>query len=113
MPRIGAGRLSSRVTFQREIQLPDTMGGFVRSWGGDLTVSAAFVPERGSEAIAAGRLSATMPGVLTIRSSIAARKIDPTWRVMLDGVPHQIRAISNPDQVNEFLDVVVERGVGT
>lgn len=106
------GAFRKRATFQREFDTPDAMGGFDHSWGGDLTVWGEFAPQSGREAIAAGALQSSDPGVLTVRSSAATRAVTSKWRVLIDRVPYQIRAITNPDQTNRFLSMTVEQGVG-
>jgi len=52
-----------------------------------------------------------VPGVLTIRYSRDAANLTTGHRVLIDDVPYQIRAISNPDQSNRYLEFIVERGV--
>lgn len=91
----------------------DSMGGTAVAWGGDLVVWGGLVPERGQEAMAAGRLQGQSAGVLTVRSFNVTQAIDTKWRVLIDGIPYQIRDIQNPDQRNIDLAMVVERGVGT
>lgn len=111
-----AGRLIKRVTFQREAATDDDGGGQAVSWGnitGLVRISATFMPERGRERIEAGRLEAAIAGVLQIRSFTLSRTVTEKDRVLIDDIPHQIRAIVNPDQRNEMLDMTVERGVAS
>lgn len=108
-----AGTLNKRVTFQSETRTPDGGGGFTREWILVATVWGGFVPERGSERLEAGRLEGSLSGVLRVRSSSTTRTVKVADRVIIDGVPHQIRSIANPDQRNRMLDILVERGVAT
>ena len=107
-----AGALRHRVTFQREVPTPDGGGGSVSTWEDRYTVWASLRPERGSERLAAGRLEASLALVMTVRSSSESRSVTEAWRVVANGVPHQIRSISNPDQRNKYLEMILERGVG-
>ena len=63
---MAAGRLRDRVTFQREVSIPDGGGGSVTSWQTFLTVWGGFAPERASERLEAGRIEAAVAGRLTI-----------------------------------------------
>ncbi|WP_119270860.1 phage head closure protein [Taklimakanibacter deserti] len=108
-----AGTLNKRVTFQHELRTPDGGGGFAREWSEIATVWGGFSPERGSERLEAGRLEGSLFGVLRVRSSPTTRTVKVADRVKIDGVDHQIRSISNPDQRNRMLDILVERGVAT
>lgn len=107
---IHAGALNKRVTFRQRVDTPDTGGGFSSEWKDELIELANFRPERGAERLQAGRITATLAGLLTVRSSAATRAIDETQSVMIDGEPYQIRSISNPDQRDHMLEMSVERG---
>lgn len=108
-----AGRLNKRVVFQTASSSADGGGGGAKTWSDSLTVWGGFVPERGRERLEAGRVNAADAGVLSVRSSTASRAITTAYRVKIDGVPYNIRGISNPDQHNKELQMVVERGVAT
>ena len=109
----GAGALNKRVTFQRERQTADGAGGYSLAWQDYLTVWARYTPERGREVIQADRLASTAMALLVVRSSTDTRQLTAADRVLVDKVPHQIRAIANPDQQNRFLEMVLEQGVAT
>lgn len=111
MPR--AGQMNRRVTFQQEVAVADAGGGREHAWSGGFTVWGQFMPESGRERLEAGRLEAALAGVLRVRSSIQARTITASHRVLIDGAAHQIRSIANPDQRRRFIEFVVERGVAT
>lgn len=108
-----AGRLRKRAFFQRKDREPDEQGGGAVSWVPLLDRAAAFAPERGRERLKAGRLEAALGGVVTIRSCSATRAITEADRVLIDGVPYQIRSIANPDSRDRDLEIVVEKGVAT
>lgn len=108
---MGAGELRSRVTFERPDRTDDGGGGGSIHWTATLTTRGHLAPERGHEVVAAGRLESSNAAVLTVRSSRAARLIDASYRVTVDSVPYNIRAITNPDQRNRFLEILLELGV--
>ena len=108
-----AGRLRDRVIFQRETETADNAGGYASSWADYLTVWASFMPERGQERIETDRVNASFSGKLHIRSSSESRAVTESDRVSINGELYNIRSISNPDQRNRMLEMVVERGVGT
>lgn len=107
---MAAGKLNKRIKFRSEVETSDGYGGSALSWSDLATVWGSFRPERGSEKVKAGRLSETLAGVMTIRSSTMTRQITTAYIAVLDDEDYQIRSISNPDQRNRFLELVVERG---
>lgn len=111
MTTISAGKLNKRVTFQTKMRAPDGGGGFAETWGGDIEVWGQFVPERGQERLEAGRLEASLAGVLRVRYSSDIAVVTEAWSVLIDGVRHQIRSIANPDQKTRIVEMTVERGV--
>src|SRR4051812_23302945 len=101
----GGGQLRSLVQFERLTLNPDGAGGGGDIWTGFLTTRGQLLPERGREALAAGRLQSASMGVLKVRSSIASRAITEADTAVVDGVRYQIRSIGNPDQHNRFLEM--------
>jgi len=108
-----AGRLNKRVTFQRAVFDDDGGGGGAATWTPLVTVWGSFSPERGRERLEAGRVSSALGGVLTVRSASETLVITTADRARIDDVPYQIRSISNPDQRNRNLEMVVESGVAS
>lgn len=106
------GQLNKRATFQEPIKADDTGGGHDHSWSAGFTVWAHFMPEQGRERLEAGRLESAYMAILTIRDSVQARTITTSHKVIVDGKDHQIKTITNPDQHNRFIEMLVERGVG-
>lgn len=105
------GRLNKRVTFERQVRTPDGSGGTTVSWSTLYTVAGSHRPQFASERLESGRLESATPGVLTVRSSSDLRSVTTSDRVQIDSIAHQIRSITNPDQRNRFLEIVVEEGV--
>lgn len=108
-----AGLFRKRVTFQKEIRAADGGGGFERSWGADLVVWGQFTPERGQERLDAGRLEASLGGILRVRGSTQTLAITTAHSVLIDGERFQVRSIANPDQRDAVLEMTVEKGVAT
>lgn len=113
-----AGSLArDRVAFQAEANTPDDAGGNALGWATVATVWATFRPASGSERLEGGRLEATAPAMLTVRSTAATRAITTEHRAMIGGTPYQIRSIVPADRRNRLLEMVLEkgdeRGVGT
>jgi len=109
---VGIGQLRKRVYFSRlKVRVDDGGGGSPKEWVPALTVWGQLMPERGREILAAGRLESSAGAVLKIRATAAARAIDASYKATIDGVDHQLRSISNPDQRNRFLEIVLEVGV--
>src|SRR5690606_13484729 len=88
-------------------------GGFVTQF----TCAARLAPLRGGETVMSGRLAGTQPYVCTIRSSTASREVTTDWQVVdaragndANGNPKRvfnITAITNPDERNAYLDLLV------
>lgn len=108
-----AGRLRTRVTFQRETQTPDEGGGYSIAWGNDLALWAEFYPERTSERFEAGRVAAPLAGTLRVRWSSTTRAIHEGDRVLIEDKPWNIRSIADENMRRQFLTMTVESGVAT
>jgi SPP1 family predicted phage head-tail adaptor len=106
-----AGRLNRRATFSRQDRADDGGGGVQLDWTPFLTVWAALMPERGKEALEAGRLQTSSMATLRIRYSSEALTIDASCKVTIDGDDYQIRSIADTGQKRKFLDLVLEKGV--
>ena len=107
----GTGSLRKRVQFKRRGEVSDGAGGYTDGFA-DLgsPVWCSLRPERGNERLEGGRLEANLAAVLRVRSSSFTRTMTEADQAEVDGVPYQIRSISNPDQRNKYLEMTVERG---
>lgn len=107
-----AGRMRARCRFERRVLGDDGIGNVVtNNWIEIVAIRGEFRPERATEAESAGRPEARVAGKLMIRSADATRAITEADRVVINGVPFQIRGIIDPDQRRRRLEFSVERGV--
>lgn len=103
-----------KVQFQRLAAAPDDLGNVTDgTWSPFLTVWGEYRPERSTERLEAARTEASVAGVLIVRSSSDTRAVTEADRVVIRGVAHNIRGIVNPDQMDRYLHMRVERGVAT
>lgn len=103
-----AGSLNKRATFQSLVITSDGAGGSTSVWQDYTTVWAQLMPDRAREKIQQGRIADNQSGVLRVRSSTTTRAIDDTYRVVLDGVTFNVRSHTNPDQVNDMIELLIE-----
>lgn len=114
---LDAGQFHHRIRVERQKQVPDGYGNVLGQWTTLCTFAAAFRPQYGRESVEAGRLEATMRGVVTIRYSRAAASITAEDRIVMLRTPYagmvmQIRSIvPSPDRAE--IGLVVEQGVAT
>ena len=101
------GELDQRITLQNLTDTPDGIGGVTRAWSDVATVWARVKPQTGREAMAEGRMAATMLTKFTIRT----RAVDETMRIVWGGVQYNIRQIPDSSPRDQFMDILAERGV--
>ncbi len=115
--RPSIGRMREKLHFQKRAMVDD---GYGNETAGDfatvLTVPAELVPLRGGEGVQASRLTGTQPYIVRIHNHQAAREIAPAWRAVdarNDKRVLNIRTVTNPDQKNGWLELLVDDGVAT
>lgn len=106
------GQFRDRVTFQAEAKTPDGAGGNTRAWANVANgeVWGRFIPEKGSERVAGGRLQDAQGAVLRVRSFSVTEAITPAHRVLIDGVAWNIRSVANPDRRSKVIEMVLDKG---
>lgn len=112
----GAGRLRDRVTIQKYVGTDDGYGNVTGEWVDQFTAAANIAYLRGGESVMASRLAAKQPAILTIRTSVQARGVQPDWRALnaRTGEAFQIR--EKPRETKEsrgYLEALCESGVAT
>jgi len=106
------GLLASLVQFQSERRTPDDIGGDEIAWHDEFELKGYLRPERGREALEAGRIQESTFGTLTVRYDPGlAASIRANWRCLIDGQPWQIVNVNNSVKRGRTLEMVVQRGV--
>lgn len=110
--RSGAGSLSEKVTFSKRIEQDDGYGGSYGQWVDQFDEPARLAPRTGSEPVIAARLTGIQPFTLTVRSSTRTREVTPAWSIKnaRSGATYNIKAITNPDERNAMLEMLVVEG---
>lgn len=110
--RKGAGSLSERVHLQSVVESSDGYGGVISGWATQFTEPARLMPLRGGEGVMAGRLQGTQPYVCTVRSSARMRNVTTAWQVVnaRTGATYNITAVTNPDERNQYVDLLIVQG---
>lgn len=113
--RSGSGSLSERLTFQKREEVDDNFGGSYGAWVDQFDEPARLQPRLGSEPVIAARLTGIQPFTLTVRSSTRARAVTPAWQVVnaRSGTTYNIKAIANPDERGQYLEMLVVEGVAS
>lgn len=109
--------MHQRLHFQKRSIVDDSYGNEVAGpFETVFTTAAELIPLRGGEPVQAARLVGVQPYTLRIRSCVAAREVTTSWRIVDARNASRvmnIRTVSNPDQKNAWLDLLVDDGVAT
>ncbi|MDX0065903.1 head-tail adaptor protein [Sinorhizobium meliloti] len=112
-----AGRMHQRLHFQKRPEGEDEYGNPQSGpYETVFTAAAELIPLRGGEPVQAARLVGVQPYTVRIRSCAAAREVTPSWRIVNARNASRvmnIRTVTNPDQKNAWLDLLVDDGVAT
>lgn len=112
-----AGRMHQRLHFQKREAIDDGAGNEVSGpYETVFTSAAELIPLRGGEPVQAARLVGVQPYTVRIRSCAAAREVTTAWRIVDARNASRvmnIRTVTNPDQKNAWLDLLVDDGVAT
>jgi len=92
-----AGRLRTRINFERPVDTADGLGGVSRTWEPVLSRRADLLSSAG---VAVEELSQRYSG-MTHAWTLRPVEIDTTWRAVIDGAPHRIVAVLT-DRVNQI-----------
>lgn len=110
----GAGDLRERVHFQSREAVDDGAGNEISGpWATRFTVAAGFKALRGGEQVMAARLESQQPYIITVRQSSVTRQATTDWRLVDARRPARIFAISaitDPDQLGVWLDILATEG---
>jgi len=105
------GKLDQLITLQRFTETSDGIGGVTRTWANFAAhpqIWANVRAKAGKEGMDEGRISATFTVLFTIHNR---RDIEPTDRILWQGVPYNIRGIRDEGGRAMRLTIEAERGV--
>lgn len=102
---IQAGRLRTRVDIQQTIRTPDRAGGFTQNWSTLTTVWAEILPLSGKEVFEQMKSQSNISHKVTIRYRAGVTGV---MRLKVGGTLYLIRAILNPRNMNESLELYCE-----
>lgn len=102
-------RLRHRLALQQETVTPDGSGGYTQSWQNVADLWAEILPISGKERLFAGQMQAEISHKITIRFRTG---IVAGMRLLYDSRAFNIRAILNPKENDEVLELWVDEGVG-
>lgn len=113
-----AGKLDTRITFQRLTDGDDGYGNVITGWA-DLEVSPG-VPMKlwaniretpGKEAVAAGRIEASRTATIRIRASSQSRGVTAADRIIAREKIWNIRSVAAVGDGRELIEFLCEAGV--
>lgn len=105
------GKMTERITFQRQSRYSDGAGGTERQWENISTlptVWAEVVAKSGKESMVSDRIAATFTTLFHIRNR---DDLDETMRIVWRGSNYNIRGIRRAGFHPGFLTIEAERGV--
>jgi head-tail adaptor len=110
----GSGSLRSRLHFQLRTVGSDGYGNEVTGdFATVFTDPAEIIPRMGSEAVMGARLQGLQPVTIRVRSHVATRALDATWRAV-DARSGAVYSITSPpvntDQKNQYIEMLATIG---
>lgn len=112
----GAGDLRSKITIQRKTQAADGMGGVLDTWAAEATPWAMWKSLSGSELWSAQRLNPMVKVKAVIRfkgDANGAPYYTPADRVTYRGREYAIVDVRDPDDRQEWLELMLTEGLGS
>jgi len=100
---MAAGDLNKRVTIQYETKVSDLMGGFTTVWNDGDTIFAAIWPVSATETIQSLQPNMVISHRIRIRYRSVLRA---SWRIKFGNRYFAIVSIINPNEKNEWLDLL-------
>lgn len=111
------GNLRERVRFEARGYVEGDTTGNPQSgpFAEVYTCAAEITPKLGSETVLASRLSGIQPMLITVRICAAIKDIAADWRVIdvRKNVAYNIKAMSNPDEKRQYLEILAVAGEAT
>lgn len=106
-----AGELDQRITFQERVSVSDGIGGSVDTWQNIAELSEVWAHARsksGREMTEFDRINAERGYLFVLRNR---QDIDPSYRILWDGEPFNIKTIKKPKTRALYLEIEAESGV--
>ena len=103
-------RLKHKLVLQKELRMPDNMGGYIKSWQDIGELWAEIKPIGGLEMLFAGKNRASVTHKIWLRYRPG---VDASMRLVYEARVFNIRSVFNIDERNDMLEVLVEEGVAT
>jgi SPP1 family predicted phage head-tail adaptor len=104
------GERRKHVILQSEQQTPDGAGGYTLAWTNFATVWAEITPVTGDTVFVSGHLEAHITHKMTIRYLAG---VTTDMRILWNSRTFNIRAVTNVEERNRVLELLVEEGVAT
>jgi len=99
------GDLNKRIEIQAATKASDLMGGFTETWNTIATVWAAIWPLSATETVQSMQTGMTISHRIRIRYRSTFL---PFWRLKFGNRYFNIVSILNPNEKNEYLDLMVK-----
>lgn len=100
---IRSGDLNKRITWQQQTKVPDGMGGFTITWVDVCTVWCAIWPVSANEIVAANATAMVVSHKIRQRYRSVFKS---SWRGKFGNRYFSIVSIINPNEANEYLDLM-------
>jgi len=97
-----------RITIEQSVNTENESGGFTTSWDEVDIVWAEILPIRADEKLRFGKVNAEISHKITIRY---LANLTEDMRIDFGGRYFNIRSIINPQERNEYLEIIAEEGV--
>lgn len=114
---MGNGKASRHLlSFQKRQSInpdaPADYGVVVDSWQEQFRHHASRIPRLGGETMVASRLQSIQPYTLRVRQNRRTRAIETDWRAVdvRTGTVYQVKAIADPMDRGQYLDLLVVVG---
>lgn len=110
---MSAGSLDRRYRFEKRAVISDNAGNFEGEWEFQFPLAGNRKYLRGGESVMASRLTAKSPVIITVRSCVNARLIEPEWRAVDErsGEVFNIREQPQESDSRGYVSFLAEAGV--
>jgi len=102
------GQLNKRVVLQYANTVSDSMGGTIQTWNDSITTWAAIWPVSGREQVNNMAVQGTISHRIRVRYY---EGVATWWRAKFGTRIFNIISVVNPEEKNEFLDLVCKEEV--